>query len=225
MKPLTVPGLASHPLLRAAPRSALDAMLGFATERSYATDEVIFTAGSAANGLYLVMEGGVRVVRGRRDRQHVIHVEKSGGTLGEVPLFAGGGYPATAIASEPTRCIILSHAALRAAIESSTDFAFLLLERLAQRVRGLVDRLDRVTSQTVPARLARYLLDRRRNGTASNVVSLGLTQAQLAEELGTVREIVVRSLRALCEQGLIARAASGKYRLVDVARLERAAEA
>jgi CRP/FNR family transcriptional regulator, dissimilatory nitrate respiration regulator len=186
---------------------------------------VIFTAGSPANGLYLLVQGGVRVVRGRRDRQHVIHLEKTGGTLGEVPLFAGGGYPATAIASEPTRCIILSHAALHAAIASSPEFAFLLLERLAQRVRGLVDRLDRVTSQTVPARLARYLLDRRLPGAATQVVSLGITQAQLAEELGTVREIVVRALRALCDQGLIARAASGKYRLVDVPGLQRAAEA
>lgn len=222
---LTATELASHPLLRTAPRSALEALVTLATERSYTTDQVIFTAGSAANGLYLVMEGGVRVVRGRRDRQHVIHVEKSGGTLGEVPLFAGGGYPATAIASEPTRCIILSHAALRAAIGSSPEFAFLLLERLAQRVRGLVDRLDRVTSQTVPARLARYLLDRRRTGAPDQVVSLGLTQAQLAEELGTVREIVVRSLRALCEQRLIARAANGTYRIIDPLGLERAAQA
>ena len=222
---LTTTDLASHPLLRTAPRSALDAIVKLATERSYTTDEVIFTAGSPANGLYLVLEGGVRVVRGRRDRQHVIHLEKSGGTLGEVPLFAGGGYPATAIASEPTRCIVLSHAALHAAIASSPEFAFLLLERLAERVRGLVDRLDRVTSQTVPARLARYLLDRRRPGAATQIVSLGITQAQLAEELGTVREIVVRALRALCDQGLIARAANGKYRLVDVPGLERAAEA
>lgn len=222
---LTTTELTSHPLLRNAPASALATIVRLATERSYATDEVLFTAGSPANGLYLLVEGGVRVVRGRRDRQHVIHLEKSGGTLGEVPLFAGGGYPATAIASEPTRCIILSHAALRAAIASSPEFAFLLLERLAQRVRGLVDRLDRVTSQTVPARLARYLLDRRRPGASTQVVSLGITQAQLAEELGTVREIVVRALRALCDQGLIARAPSGKYRLVDIPGLQRAAEA
>jgi CRP/FNR family transcriptional regulator, dissimilatory nitrate respiration regulator len=222
---LTTTELASHPLLRNAPSSALDAIVKLATERSYTTDEVIFTAGSPANGLYLLVAGGVRVVRGRRDRQHVIHLEKSGGTLGEVPLFAGGGYPATAIASEPTRCFILSHAALRAAIASSPEFAFLLLERLAQRVRGLVERLDRVTSQTVPARLARYLLDRRRPGAATQVVSLGVTQAQLAEELGTVREIVVRSLRVLCDQRLIAREAKGKYRLLDLPGLERAAEA
>lgn len=222
---LTATELASHPLLRTAPRSALDVLVTLATERSYTADEVIFTAGSPANGLYLVMDGGVRVVRGRRDRQHVVHVEKSGGTLGEVPLFAGGGYPATAIASEACRCIILSHSALRAAVASSPDFAFLLLERLAQRVRGLVERLDRVTSQTVPARLAKYLLDRRRAGSASQLVSLGVTQAQLAEELGTVREIVVRSLRTLCDQGLIARAANGKYRIVDASGLERAAEA
>src|SRR5512146_1611454 len=220
---LTTTDLTSHPLLRNAPPSALAAIVKLATERSYTTDEVIFTAGSPATGLYLLVEGGVRVVRGRRDRQHVIHLEKSGGTLGDVPMLAGGGYPATAIASEPTRCIILSHAALRAAIASSPQFAYLLLERLAQRVRGLVDRLDRVTSQTVPARLARYLLDRRRTGAPDQVVSLGLTQAQLAEELGTVREIVVRSLRALCEQRLIARAANGTYRIIDPLGLERAA--
>src|ERR1041385_5805123 len=97
---LTTTELTTHPLLRNAPTSALATIVTLATERSYATDEVIFTAGSPANGLYLLVQGGVRVVRGRRDRQHVIHLEKTGGTLDEVPLFAGGGYPATAIASE-----------------------------------------------------------------------------------------------------------------------------
>jgi len=195
-------------------------MAGLSTEREYAANEVIFLAGSPPQGLYLVMDGGVRVVRGRRDRQHVIHLETAGGTLGEVPLFAGGGYPATAIASEPTRCIVVSRAALRAAFAASPEFAFLLLERLGRRVRMLVDRLDRVTSQTVPARLARYLLDRQ-----ADLVSLGVTQAQLAEELGTVRELVVRSLRLFCDRGLIERVGGGKYRLLDLKELERLAEA
>jgi predicted transcriptional regulator len=46
-----------------------------------------------------------------------------------------------------------------------------------------------------------------------------MTQTALAEELGTVREVVVRAVRSLCERGIIERVGRGRLRVVDVARL------
>jgi CRP/FNR family transcriptional regulator len=175
------------------------------------TGAVLFLAGSPPRGWYVVLSGKVRVVRGRGARQHVIHTEIAGGTMGEVPLFAGGTHPASAIAAEPTRCALLTLSALRAAMAENEVVSLMLLRRLAQRTRGLLERLDDRSSRSVQARLIEFLLERPVVG-ASRTISLGMTQQALAEELGTVREVVSRELRSLCRNGLLEAAGAGRYR-------------
>ena len=211
--------LAKLPLFETTPPAALAAIALHATERAFATDEVLFSEGSPSKGLYVVLEGRVRVVRTGDGRQHVVHTETAGGTLGEVPLFDGRTYPATAIAAEPTRCLALDRDAIRRAIAASPDVALMFLSRLAQRVRTLVDRLDERSALSVNARLAEFLLSRPRR-VDSTIVSLGMTQTELAEELGTVREVVVRSLRELASRGLITARGKGRYEVLDLAGLQ-----
>jgi CRP/FNR family transcriptional regulator len=191
-----------------------------AVARRFARDQVLFTAGSESRGLFIVLDGEVKVVRGRDGRQCVIHVEGPGGTLGEVPLFAGGGYPATGIATRPTTCAVLTIPGLRAALGERPELAFVLLGRMGNRVRELVQRLDRVTLLDVRARLASYLLERSEDGKAP----LGRSQAALAEELGTVREVVVRALRGLYRTGAIEPSGRGRVAIRDSALLRRLAE-
>ena len=209
---------------RDAAPGVLAALAAHAVTRRFAPDETLFRAGSAPGGLYVVLEGRVRVVRVTDGRQHVVHTEGPGGTLGEVPLFAGGTYPATAVATEPTTCALLTPAALRQAVADEPAVAFLLLGRLATRVRELVQRLDDRSTRGVTARVAEHLLARP-GGASGTQVSLGMTQVALAEELGTVREVVVRALAALRRQGAITALGAGRFAIADRAALERAARA
>jgi CRP-like cAMP-binding protein len=96
--------------------------------------------------------------------------------------------------------------------------AWLFLRRLSARVRELVDRLDRASSQTVPARLAAFLVARS-NAAGVLPFTLGMTQAALAEELGTVREVIVRALARLRHAGVIGSAGRGRYVVKDVRAL------
>ena len=198
------------------PDSVVVALAARALDVSFDTDAVIFIAGSAPRGWYVVLHGKVRVVRGRGARQHVIHTEIAGGTMGEVPLFSGGTHPATAIAAEPTRCALFTLPALQAAMAGSEAVSLMLLRRLALRARGLVERLDDRSSRSVQARLIEFLLGRPVVG-ASRTISLGMTQQALAEELGTVREVVSRELRSLCRGGLIEAVGGGRYRFKNAA--------
>ncbi|HEU4565859.1 MAG TPA: Crp/Fnr family transcriptional regulator [Gemmatimonadaceae bacterium] len=215
--------LAPLPFLRDAAPAVIETLARHAVERRYAAAEVIFTAGAEPRGLFIVLEGQVRVLRARGGRQHVVHTERAGGTLGEVPLFADGAYPATAVAAEPTRCALLSREAIRAAIATNPEIAFLLLGRLASRVRVLVERLDRVALQGARARLAAYILSRP-PGRDGRTLTLGMTQSELAEELGTVREIVVRGLQELRRRGAIRSIGGGRLEILSRAALERMAE-
>jgi len=187
-------------------------------ERRFAAGQLLYAAGTVPAGLLVVLEGRVRVIRGN-GRQHVIHEEGPGGALGEVPVFDGGTYPATAIAGEPTRCLLLPTEALRSAIRSSPETSLLFLHRLGERTRHLVDRLDGLAVQDVNARLARLLQTRQEAVGPGAPFRLGRTQLETAEELGTVREVVVRTLRELRQQGIIESAGRGRYVVRDDRRL------
>jgi CRP/FNR family transcriptional regulator len=192
-----------------------------AVERSYAAGATLFRAGTVAAGLYIVLSGRVRVIRSRDGRQYVVHTEGPGGTLGEVPFFEQGSFLATAVASEPTRCLMINREALRAIMRNDSAVAWLFLRRLSARIRELVERLDRASTQGIPARLAAFLLTR---SDRAQPFTLGMTQAALAEELGTVREVIVRALAQLRALGVIAPAGRGRYVVRDLAALTKLAE-
>lgn len=203
--------------------AALRTLRSRSVERRFAADEVLFIAGAPSRGLFVILEGSVRVVRTRDGRQHVIHIEGPGGTLGEVPLYIGGGYPATAVAATATRCVVIGRETLGAMIANDPQLAWRLLERLAGRVRGLVDRVDALATQDVASRLAAHLLARVESGGAPELTTLGGTQTQLAEELGTVREVVVRHLRLLQQAGVLRRRGRGQYEILRMDALRAAA--
>jgi CRP-like cAMP-binding protein len=193
-------------------------VLATAPCRRFRSGETLWGAGAEPRGLMVILAGRVRVVRAPRGRQFGVHTEGPGGTLGEVPFFAGGRYPATAIATEPTTCLVLDHATLGLAVTADPDLAFRWLSRLADRVRRLVDRLEQQTGSTVEQRLGGMLLARH-DASGGKPFMLAATQAEAAEELGTVREVLVRSLRRMRETGVVETRMRGWYRVVDKRRL------
>ncbi|HXE58097.1 MAG TPA: Crp/Fnr family transcriptional regulator [Gemmatimonadales bacterium] len=224
---IPIEAVAGVPIFAGVGPRALRELAARAVERRYAAGETLFTAGSAPRGFFVVLEGEVRVLRGGARRQHVVHVEGPGGTLGEVSLFDGGGYPATAVASAPVRCLVFPRAAIEAALAADPQVAWVFFRRLASRTRHLVDRLDRLAARSVTSRLAALLLARA-DEAGPGPFTLGRTQSQAAEELGTVREVLVRSLRDLRSAGAIRWTGRGRYEIVGrelLARLAEGAEA
>ncbi len=211
------------PLFQGLNAGALRELAARSTLRTFAADEALWHAGAEPRGFFVIIQGIVRVVRTVQGRQHVVHVESAGGTLGDVALFEGTTYPATAIAERRTVCLAVTRDGLLAAIRQDPELALALLGRLAARVRHVIGRLDGLAARSVSARLAGYLLERRaRAGT--DVFTLGGSHSVIAEELGTVREVLGRNLRGLRDRGLVTVDAKGGMRIVDEAGLRAAAE-
>ncbi len=199
--------------------AAREELAARAVTRRFPVGATLWIAGSEPRGLFILLDGRVRIVRTTGRRQHVLHTEGPGATLGEVPLFSGGTYPATAIAEAPTVCLVIDRATLALAITQDPQLAWTLLAGLAERVRHLVGRLSAQTADPVSARLAAYLLTRPVHEDGS--ITLGGTQQQVAEEVGTVREIVVRLLRQWCHEGTLIPRGRGRYVVASRPRLRR----
>jgi len=191
-----------------------DATLGriaaLVVERRYAKDAILYHAGDPADGLYIILSGRVRVSRETADRLELLHLEEAGGVLGEIPVFGGGPFPATAVSLETTRCAHLPMTAVRRLLEQDPAFVRFALRRLAERARGLLRRIDELTATTIGSRVAEHVL-KRSAAVPGTAFTLGLSQGELARELGTAREVVVRALRALVDAGAISRAGRSTF--------------
>ena len=133
------------------------------------------------------------------------------------PLFDGGPTPASARAMSPVRALLLPSAVLVALIGNHPSIALLLLRELSARQRELVILLEDLHFRSVRARLARVLLREARDGAAA------ITQQELAERAGTVREIAGRTLRDMQQEGLV-RLLRGQVMVLDLDGLRNVSE-
>jgi hypothetical protein len=66
--------------------------------------------------------------------------------------------------------------------------------------------------------LAEFLI-KRADARRRSKIAIGMTQEQLAEELGTVREVIIRELQALRAAGLVRSLGPGRLEIVDATAL------
>ncbi|HEX6186361.1 MAG TPA: Crp/Fnr family transcriptional regulator [Pyrinomonadaceae bacterium] len=186
----------------------LGALASRAVERRYARDEVLFLAGEEARGLYVIVEGSVRAFRvGLDGREQVIHVERAGATVAELPVFDDGPYPSTVAADEATSVLFIDKRDVRRLSLEHPEIALAALKVLAGRLRRCAELVETLSLREVGQRLARFLLaEARRRGARSGSglrVELAHTNQQIAARVGSVREVVSRALTRLQHDGLV----------------------
>jgi len=106
----------------------------------------------------------------------------------------------------------------RRIVREHHEVALAVMERLATEVRRLTDMVEDLALHTVRARLARFLLAQAEDPQPSH----RWTQEEIAAHIGTVREMVGRTLRAFTAAGLIHRE-RGRVVVADREGLEREA--
>ncbi|HRP08851.1 MAG TPA: Crp/Fnr family transcriptional regulator [Gemmatimonadales bacterium] len=183
----------------------------------------LFRAGDRCNGLYVVVEGRVRVYRSSPDgREQTLAVEGPGRPVAELPLVDGGDYPASAVTATPARLIFLPRAEFVQAFRNDPEVAAAVVASLGRRLRHLVQLVETVAFRDVAARLAMWLADAADRpgqvGADQATLTLERTQDELATELGTARESVSRAFKQLSSTGLIR---SRKGRKLVVAHPDR----
>ena len=187
----------------------LGALAGRSVERRFARDEVLFIAGEEARGLFVIVEGSVRAFRESVEgREQVIHVERAGATVAEVPVFDDGTFPSTVAAEEETSALFIDRRDVRRLCIEHPEIALAALKVLASRLRRCAELVEALSLREVGQRLARFLLNEarakgERAGTGLRV-ELTHTNQQIAARVGSVREVVSRALARLQHDGLIA---------------------
>lgn len=179
-----------------------------AVEQKLRRGEILFLSGDAARGLYVIAEGSVRAYRvGIDGREQVIHVERAGAAIGDVPVFDEGAYPSTVAAEEDTILLFIERSDVQQLCLAHPRISVAALKVLARRLRNCAALVETLSLHDVDRRLARFLLgESKLQGIRIGQrveVDVALTHQQVAARIGSVREVVSRAFGRLQQAGYI----------------------
>ncbi len=204
----TVQALRRVPLFFSLPERVLRQLAAVAARREYAPGELVILEGEPCRSVYFVAEGEVRVVRTAPDgREQVLALLGPGGALNTVPPFLPRKVNhATVQAVTPTVLYAVPASDFLLLVDECPELARVLLEDFARRLDRLSYLVEDLSLRTVRERLARFLL-KHAEGQEGESGTMALlrrwTQEEIATQIGTVREVVARTLRAFASAGLL----------------------
>lgn len=182
--------------------------------------QLLLRRGQADGGAYFVTRGALRVhyVTPEGRDATLYHVEP-GATcvLSLGAAFADEPYPAWVDAgADGARFVRVPGPLFRRLVDGEAAFRELVFSALSGRLLELMCTLEDLGSRRIEQRVARHLL--RRLGPDQ---SIRATQAAIASDLGTAREVVSRALRDLVRRGIV-RTRRGRIEVCDADALARA---
>ena len=206
-----------YPVLQGVPATDLDEILPAHTVHARVpAGAVLFEEGAPCRGFPMVLEGAVRVARGSVQGRSLELYRVTPGELcvvstsclfGHVPLQAHG------VASEPTALVLLDPGGFARLVQHEA-FRTFVFGTFADRLADLMSLAEAVAFHKLDQRLTQRLL-----GRGAAVMA---THQALADELGTVREIVTRLLKRFERSGWV-RLGRERIEVLDAAALRRAA--
>ena len=190
--------LRRFPVLMQLSKENLEKLLSESEMRRVAAGGVLFDAGQPCRGFPLVLEGSVRVAKGSESGREILlyRVEP-----GQACILSGGcllghsDYSARGIAEKNVTVLLVPPELFQALMIESEPFRRFVFGMYGERLAEVMELVDEVAFRRLDQRLAQLLV---RRGPV-----IETTHQKLADELGSVREIVSRLLRGFESRGWV----------------------
>lgn len=217
MTPATTAELqALYPALQDLAAAELSQVLAGAELVELPAGSPLFAAGSPCRRFPFVLSGTIRVSKIGEGRELQLYRVGPGEScvLTSSCLVGHSDYPAAGVVEADARLLVLSREAFDALMNGHAPFRQYVFSLFAERLAELMGLVEAVAFHRLDRRVATALLGHGK--------TVALTHQQLADELGSVREIVTRVLRGFADAGWI-RPGRGSIEITDAAALRRVA--
>ncbi len=196
----------------ALPPALLERLAGHGSVRTFPAQAILINEGDQADSLYILLAGRVKLYSSADSgREFVVTVLTPGQYFGELSLD-GAPRSLSAQALEATRCCIVAGHELRQFLAAEPDFALHLTHKLMHMVRRLTEQVKSLALQDVYGRVVRLLMELSDEAGTERVLRDKLTQQDIADRVGSSREMVNRIMKELVAGGYVA--SDDKQRLV-----------
>ncbi len=196
--------LKTIPLFSGLSADLLEKISSIASTSKYGKGEMVFHEGDKGNGFYIVEQGKVKVFKlSFEGKEQILHIYGPGNSFGEVPVFEGKNFPASAMALEKSVILFLPRNKFVDLITETPRLGMILLADLSKRLRAFTIQIENLSLKEVPARLAAYIITLSKEQQNENQVTLPISKAQLSNLIGTTPETVSRVFKKMTSSSYI----------------------
>lgn len=173
-------------------------------KRSFATGKEIFAEGDRADFLPFVISGKVKMVRyPEPGKEVIIGVFSAGEVFAIPPALDGKQFPATAVAMEDSKLLLLPQNEFRALMASSPEFSAAIMDRMCGILRQMTDTAQIFATPSAEHRVASVLVTLAGEGVNGQKIKIAHRRQDIAEMAGLTIETTIRSIRKLADRGLV----------------------
>ena len=211
----------SFPSFQQLSPSALKQIIDVAICRSFPAEDHLFFQEEPKPPVLFVHSGQVRVYRiNPNGREQTLLIASPGESI-NLPLVFASQHQAHANAICLTECVLISisQGDFFKIVSTNNEIALWVLGNISEKIRNLVELSHDLSLLSVRSRLAKFLLEQVNQNETSG---LRWTQEDIANQIGTVREIVSRNLRQFTNEGVIT-FERHDIQIADLARLQEIA--
>lgn len=190
--------LQHYPMLRELPAAQLEDLLSGIASMRVPAGTVVFDENQPCQGFPLLLSGSIRVIKAAANGRELQLYRVGPGEsciLTSSCLLGHAAYHARGIAETDTEMIALSPAMFKKLLATHETFRDYIFGLFSERLTDLMQLVSAVAFQKLDQRLAALLV--------AKSSPIHATHQSLADELGSVREIVSRLLKNFSEQGWV----------------------
>lgn len=186
------------------PENELKTIETLCVTRTYPKSTVIINEGDQANAMYLMVTGRVRVyVSEESGKEFILNTMGPGEYFGELALLDDEARSASVITTEKSTFSIIYKDDFSKAILNHPNIALVLLKNLSSTVRQLTGNVKTLALEDVYGRIRKTLLSLAVERDGETFIEERLTQQDIANRIGSSREMVARILKDLALGGYI----------------------
>jgi CRP/FNR family cyclic AMP-dependent transcriptional regulator len=196
--------LKNIPLFADLDDAEMDFLSHRAVTRKFARKTILITEGDCSDSLYCILSGRVKVfLNDTGGKEVILNVQGPGEYFGELALLDARPRSASVMALENCRLSVISKADFEDFLAKHESAQKKIMLGLVKRLRALTENVRTLALLDVYGRVARVLLQLARPVGDVLVIKDELRQQDIANRIGSSREMVSRVLKDLREGGYI----------------------
>lgn len=179
-------------------------LLSRCREKSFGEGQIVFSEGDTAEFLPIVEKGKIKLVRYPGDgKELIIGIFSTGEVFAIPPAFDGKRYPATAVAMEPSRLLLLYRDDFRGLLDESEEFSAVIMRLMCGLLRDRTDSVKIHSTASAETRVAEVLYKLAAESRQEPPIRIALRRQDIADIAGLSIETTIRVIRKLASEGQV----------------------
>jgi CRP/FNR family cyclic AMP-dependent transcriptional regulator len=195
--------LSTIPLFSSLDKNTLEELSVLLVKKEFKRNQTLISQGDHSRSLFLIEEGRTKVFSNDDEgKQTIFAFLGKGDYCGELSLLDAEPRSASVVALEKTRTLQLSYPQFDAFLKTHPEVSYSIFRALTASIRRIDETICNLTSLDVYGRIT-HLLHKEAIEENGKLITQRLTQQDIAEMVGSSREMVSRILTELRKGGYI----------------------